>query len=201
MPANELPLPPSLPLDLPVMRAPDELERLGCLVVRPGKRPTGTEQLVRDTAARAVLSEIMVWLDAQGDGDSEAVVLKELAKVSTEIDGFRAAEALRLRFHWDVDSGLVELLDRLIDAARDARHRLTEIWVRETGVAPTFERGSKVRFEAWRKSEGWGGATGEVTEIDEGRAVYTIYCEELGHVRQGVGTHGLIVPFESVRAA
>lgn len=43
--------------------------------------------------------------------------------------------------------------------------------------------------------------TGQVTQVDATRAKYVVFCASLGHVREGVGSHGTYVNFEDVTAA
>lgn len=70
--------------------------------------------------------------------------------------------------------------------------------VETTGQQPTFKLGDRVRFEHHGRQRP---VDGEVTKIDAARAKYVVYCASLGHVREGVGSHGIFVDFERVTAA
>jgi hypothetical protein len=66
-------------------------------------------------------------------------------------------------------------------------------------VVPKLPHGSMVVVMAnvdWKK--GPERTAGEITEIDTGRGHYTVCCPSLGHVKEGLGTHGFIFPFEKV---
>jgi hypothetical protein len=41
---------------------------------------------------------------------------------------------------------------------------------------------------------------GEIVKIDDELATYLVFCPAAGHVREGLGTHGVIFPFEDVEA-
>lgn len=78
-----------------------------------------------------------------------------------------------------------------------AHYEVVESWVVRNGLKPEFKVGDRVKVPHRAKSEP---VVGDVYEIDAKRAQYRVYVESLGHVREGNGTHGLIIGFEDAKA-
>ncbi|MBK6616503.1 hypothetical protein [Ottowia sp.] len=105
---------------------------------------------------------------------------------------FEAAKRLSSA-SWDVDDETLEVLgDRSVHML-DAQRTAVAKWVSQRGVKPQRVMGSPVDLVHLGET-----VRGEIVSIDVEQAQYTVFCASLGHVRQGVGTHGLIVDFERV---
>lgn len=166
-------------------------------------RPNRHDLAVRQAAAEKTWPAFRAWLIANDATETEAdedreTALHELADaLEWNEDGYDVAQHLE-RQGWDADDGLVDAARRLLDALYVAHDAAVKAWVETTGQQPTFKLGDRVRFEHHGRQRP---VDGEVTKIDAARAKYVVYCASLGHVREGVGSHGIFVDFERVTAA
>lgn len=160
-------------------------------------RPNEHDDAVCQIAAEKIWPRVKQWLgDDARDDEAE---IKALARaVRGEGDGYKIARGLE-RDGWDPNAELVDILDNAGAAKYRACDELTKKWVAENEIKPAFAVGAQVKFKENRFSKT--SQTGEVTKIEEDRAMYWIFCAELGHVREGCGTHATILPYEHVEAA
>lgn len=159
-------------------------------MVTTAPRPTLYDEAVEAAAVDAVLPKVMEWLK-QGNGeDNAAGVREDLAECINDGDGYRICVGLSNHSGWDCDSELVEILDSAAYALHLALRNAEEQWVKATGQTPAIPVGGAVTFTQFGVSH-----IGEVTKHDP-RGYYIVYCEALGHVREGVGTHGTYVKWE-----
>ena len=94
---------------------------------------------------------------------------------------------------WTINAAIVEALD-VAASVRLILHRDAVLkWVREQGIHPKLAMGALVSVNILGKLE-----PGEIVGIDEDCANYTVCIPGLGHVREGMGTHGIILSFEHV---
>ncbi len=166
-------------------------------------RPNRHDLVVRQAAAEKAWPTFRAWLIANDATEIEAdedraTALRELADaLEWNEDGYDVAQHLE-RQGWDADDGLVDAARRLVDALDVAHDAAVKSWVEATGQRPTFKLGDHVRFEHPGRQRP---VNGEVTKIDAARAKYVVFCASLGHVRQGVGSHGIYINFEDARPA
>jgi len=158
------------------------------------KRPSSHDEKIDTLIAEELLDDVIGWLKASGDEDPDRdEVRKSLeSAMDFEDDGYKIARQLD-NDGWDVDAELVHILDNAFPNRIRIHRDFVAKWVEENGIKPTFEVGQTVAFKERNKSH-----TGEITRINEKQAEYTIYCAEMGHVREGTGSHGVILPFEAV---
>ena len=166
-------------------------------------RPNRHDLAVRQAAAEKAWPEFRTWLiandatEAEADEDCETA-LRELADaLEWNEDGYDVAQHLE-RQGWDADDGLVDAARRLVDALYVAHDEAVKAWAVATEQRPTFKLGDHVRFEHPGRQRP---VNGEVTKIDAARAKYVVFCASIGHVRQGVGSHGIYINFEDARPA
>lgn len=108
-------------------------------------------------------------------------------------DGYELARDLEKDMGFDSDRNLVEEMDCIQNECRNCLNEQIEKWVIDCNITPKYSVGDEVRV-TFKNVE----YVGEVSEIYHKRAQYVIYIEELGHVREGVGTHGTIKNFEDI---
>lgn len=165
------------------------------------ERPKPNCKEVVRLAAEMLLPKVIEWLKEGGDDRAEEErdqILDDLADaIEYEDDGFRIAEQLKSNHYWEPDAGLVEILDR--HYKYDAHKSLVKKWVKDNDIKPELELGAKVtvhnalaNFIAGKKIDG------VITKIELDTAQYIVFSESEGHVRSGVGTYGICVPFEDV---
>ena len=112
----------------------------------------------------------------------------------TQFDGYRIAKSLD-QSGYEVDAGVVEIFESAGSVAREENRKRVKQWVIDSGILPAFAVGDLVKAADCGKI-----VDGEIVRIDSEQAEYVVFCESLGHVRSGNGTHGLYVPFEKVVA-
>lgn len=168
------------------------------------KRPSHYDERIDLEVAGALLPKVLRWLKARGEDEpteeDRQDILEQLANACRfHDDGYEVAKQLDDRHMWESDSELVDLLDEVAFARIRAHEKAVEAWVQQHGVAPKYSVGQRVAFkrQRWDKEK----VTGEVTAVREKTAQYLVFCESLGHVREGCGTHGTYVAFEDAEAA
>jgi hypothetical protein len=108
-------------------------------------------------------------------------------------DGYKIARSLEKEMHFDPDSILVGEMDMISHKCRECVRREVEKWIIDCEITPKYEIGNEVKATV-RNVE----YIGEIAAINLKDATYTIFIQELGHVREGVGTHGTIKKFEEI---
>jgi hypothetical protein len=159
---------------------------------RPGYRSDD----VLEAAARELVQSMP---DINGDIESHvAAIAKVLKEGSPTFDGYRLARSLEESYGWDADMDLAQSLDAASVIVGALVREATARWVAANSIRPKKAIGDMVSVET-RNNEGRRGTyTGEIVAIDEAHAAYTVMIEALGHVREGTGTHGIIVPYETL---
>ena len=112
---------------------------------------------------------------------------------ASDLDGYKLSRTLERDKYWDVDSELVDILGQA-DITLFALHRKAVIqWVKDNDIQPRLDVGALVPVRYRDKLCG-----GEIVRVDRQHAEYTVFIESEGHVREGQGTHGTIVAFETL---
>jgi hypothetical protein len=156
-------------------------------------------------AARKVAAELLpdfkIWLEKNQEPDvsipDEQLLQDLIDAIHRRDDGFSIAQRLH-ELGYDSDARLVDI----VDAAGHLRHRigldLYRKWVKENSIRSPFKVGDRVIVRR-RGSEGK--LTGEITNVDHELGRSTVFCEKEGHVRSGVGIHGVLVLWENLEGA
>lgn len=153
-----------------------------------------SEGVLEDTVSR-IMPSIMKWY-GDADADEEDEIRSDVKSVlEFEDDSYELTKELEDSLHWSVDRKLIDVLDE-VGQYRDAAHKdAVYAWVVQNCVTPKIALEQEVQFRFRGKS-----VTGIVTQIYENEAAYCVLSKELGHVRTGIGVHGLILPYEDVEA-
>lgn len=126
-------------------------------------------------------------------------VMKDVARAMRYAsDGYRVAKSLE-DAGWDVDTSLVATLDSLVFERTTALAELEAKWVKDSGAVIPFTLGQSVRITA-KDSPKSHGQVGEVAKVYPKHARVLVRVPALGHVREGNGTHGLVLNVEDVEA-
>jgi len=167
----------------------------------PARRPTHDDPRVVARHMGAIREDVRQYLVSEGDEDPDmdrAMAEVERAMRWSTLDGYEIARELDSR-GWSADSQLVELMDQLAWRRYDAHHDVVCEWVKSENIKPALGVGDLVTIKARRK-----GAMvaepfdGEITSVREDEARYVVLVEALGHVREGVGSHGIVMAYEDV---
>lgn len=108
-------------------------------------------------------------------------------------DGYELAKELDRDCGYDVNTELVNILDGFSHKLYMECQKFEKKWVIDCNITPKHSIGDKVHIS--RKGKIY---EGEISAINNEVAEYTICVPELGHVREGVGTHGAIEHFENI---
>jgi hypothetical protein len=152
-------------------------------------RPTQRSEEVIKAAVASALPTFLRWAIEPEDGKESGNISKDLCEVLRYgNDGYEMATSLERR-SWSPDSELVELLDGLLHTRSVATHKAVAEWVTRNNIQPALKVGDKLV---------WKGDQAEIAKIYTEDARYTLFIAVKGHVREGVGTHGIVVTFEDV---
>lgn len=94
---------------------------------------------------------------------------------------------------WVVDGELFHEMERAHSIRYKALQEQIRKWVHDENVKVNTKVGDLVSFKYRNDYH-----LGEVVAIDAERATCHVYCEELGHVKQGIGPHALVLPAENL---
>lgn len=162
------------------------------------KRPSERSEAVAKVAAESLLSDVIEWLVQGGDdsaADERDYIRDQLASAMRfDADGFKIAKHLD-DDGWDCDARLVEILDGALWKRSEAHDAAVAEWLKRNDIKPPLNLGARVTFKDDFKSKT---IEGEITAIDEKRGTFTVFCQSLGHVRKGTGTHGRVLCWEDV---
>jgi len=152
------------------------------------KRPNLLDPPVIEAVVKKLLPQVTLWLEEDIDSIDPTTDLTKAIENAFAWDGYRIARALS-DLGWEPDDSLVNTLSLSIHEAYLARDEITRQWVASEGIKPTYKVGDTVTYK---------GNICEVTKVDEQLARYLLFCEALGHVHCGLGTHGTYANFEDV---
>jgi hypothetical protein len=158
--------------------------------------------------AEEIFPKVLEWLGDEAplpDDTEELEHVKE--QVTAAIDrglyeGYESAHYLDSHYCWSVDADLVDVFEEASWVAYHKHDEMVEQWVTRNRIIPMLKVGDQVVFTSQFKEH-----RGEITEVREKTAQYTIFSEELGHVRkggpasQGIQRTGTIIAYEDVKAA
>lgn len=172
------------------------------------KRPSLYGKEVVAAVVEEVFPKVLEWL---GDGAPEPDDEEDMQHVKEQVaeaiehgmyEGYETTRCLDSRYSWSVDGELVDIFEEAGWDAYRAHDDLVEQWAIQNGIVPTLAVGDKVSFYSMGKDY-----HGEITEVRTKTAQYTIFCEEMGHVRT-IGnvrsdprSTGVIIPYEETKAA
>lgn len=160
-------------------------------------RPTRDDPFVINETSERVCDEIMEWLKCNGEDFDRKEILehaKEIIMQSWGIyDGYYLAKKLEFKYSYCPDTDLVDRLDGTRSIINIAYEKCVTKWIQENNILPKINVGTKVKFKH-KKDE----CEGEIYKIDNVGGTYYIFCEQLGHVKEGPGTHGEVVNWEII---
>lgn len=159
-------------------------------------RPTRFDPNIIAVAVDDLWPRIIEWSSDLVDDDAGAKADLRAAFDSFDLDGYNLARRLDRAGWSDVDAALVEVLEYgAVCMSRALRNAVTA-WVQREGITPAFEVGAKVTSPHKRD-----GGVGIIAKVDAAHAEYVVRFPLLGHVENGIGTHGSYLAFEDVEAA
>lgn len=159
-------------------------------------RPKYSDPLVVAIAAERMCDRLMKWAAANEDEREQYLGdLKEVLEGAAYRDGYELAKAFD-RKGYSADSELVDLMESSFFTIRTALAECMACWVVDNNVTPPYPLDAPVRV----KHKG-AIVEGTIVTIYDKMAECSVYCPSLGHVREGTGTHGIIVQYEQLLPA
>lgn len=154
----------------------------------PESRPDFNHPKIKETALRAILPEVIEWMGDEGQLHSEQEILDDLIKCSDMFsDGYEIAKKLERVCGWSCDSELVEILNDVAHQFHNACDELQAQWVEKHQITLDKPVGTVVTYK---------GNEGTITRLEVTRAKYIVNVPALGHVKEGVGTLGVVLDKE-----
>lgn len=139
--------------------------------------------------------EMQELLDDVEDADSAYADVYRTLMENPNWDGYKLANVLDGEYHWEVDSETVETMDGAYAQLHRLQTAAVKEWVEKFQLKPIYSVGQEVRITHQRKEY-----VGVIKEVKADVLTYVVYVQELGHVETGLGTHGLVIEEEQIRA-
>lgn len=172
------------------------------------KRPQIHDEDILKKAIDSLLPEILNWLNAGGGAPIDKDDEEEISEIRDQVyygiesetpffDAYKICKNIDDRYMWEADAELVNVMEGVWNSV-DKEYRLrVKSWVADNAIKPKFEIGNIVKFkpDVWKKDNI---LDGEITNLNVDRGEYTVFCESMGHVKKGIGTHGRIFKFEEI---
>jgi hypothetical protein len=163
-------------------------------------RPSRYSDEINHQVVEAIYPKVLKWLQESGDdtaaSDAEGIKKDLFRAIDSAIgdDSYQIMKVLDDRCYWEVDATLQEVLERVSFLRFTIYEEIVAKWVEANGIVPFFVQGAPVEFTRARET-----VVGEILSIDFRHGTYAVNCPSLGHVKEGLGTHATILPFEEVR--
>ena len=149
---------------------------------RPSK---GDENILKEVAV-ILTKELNDYVEENGFSEEEIFDVLDYGG-----DGYELMKKLERDTYCTGDTEMVNILDQADSIIYKIHSKYEKEWAKD--IKPEYAVGNIVVFNRNRKEE-----YGEIVGIYEKEAKYKIFCEHLGHVREGNGTNGLILEYEGV---
>lgn len=158
-------------------------------------RPNSQSDEVLAMVAAKLMTHILQWGKWEEESEREQ---SEVAKQILEVlevsgDGYKMAKFLEDRFYWDSDAELVDILEGA--DFHSANRTAIMAWISDNGITAKFEVGRQVKVKLSPRDSDM--KAGEIVNTYED-GHYCVMVPELGHVREGIGTHGFQFAWEVV---
>ena len=160
-------------------------------------RPKIYDGDVLEATLDSIMPAVKRWSDKNSSSFDDADDTREQLRYAIEFedDSRRILNYLEDHHCWSVDRDLQEIMDDVADERYAALTNLVNRWVLQNGISPKYSVGQRVSLSVKNETH-----EGVIVRIDESVAKYLVRCEDLGHVVTGIGTHGVLAPFEDVSA-
>lgn len=162
-------------------------------------RPKLDDDNVRKLAIENLFEKKLKDYFKEFGGDLDEEFIKETKNelfLATEYehDAYDICKRLENNFFWNVESELVHLMETYFSYQYNAHDKIVKEWVKENNIQLKYFEGDEVTYQNTRKHQ----EHGKIISRDHKKATYTIFSKHLGHVEQGIGTHGIIVNCEDI---
>jgi len=160
----------------------------------PHGRPNEFSNEVVEKTAKLISDDLRKYSDLAESGEELEDDIAKAIHYACSIDAYKICKQLDF-MGWDCDEGLVDDLSKSHFHHTDVLYEIYRKWIEENKLEPKYSIGDNVVFTMRGKEE-----FGEIVKIYPDVLKYSIYCEHLGHIREGKGNgiHGFIIKEEDV---
>lgn len=164
-------------------------------------RPGIYDRLVTEKLLDMLMPRVLRWLKDGGE-NVDSLPKNEFVEIRSQLkdvvdfndDAYTIVKELDQSHYWQVDTELINIMEDVGFMRHKAHNTLVSEWVDRNGVCPKYSAGQRVTFKHHGVDQ-----VGEVLTVEGKQAQYLVFCESLGHVRKGNGTHGFYLNFEDVK--
>jgi hypothetical protein len=149
---------------------------------------------VIEKTAKLMADELREYPDLAESGEELEDDIAKAIHHACSTDGYKICRQLDF-MGWDCDEELVDAFSKTHFHHITAVNESWKKWVEDNKLEPKYSIGDNVVFEMRGKEE-----FGEVARVYPDLLRYLIYCEHLGHIREGKGNgvHGFVINEEYV---
>lgn len=163
-------------------------------------RPTLQDTSTTRETVETLMPRLVAYLKSVGKFDDDDLTDDFLDDIRRDImtaitgddDHKKTCDRLEA-LDWMIDGKLRTLLKDVPKKRRDVHRKSVKEWVRNNNITPQYAVPAIVTFR-----HSGGSKTGEIVKVEDDTGHYVVMCTELGHVRSGVGIHGIVVAYEDV---
>lgn len=166
-------------------------EQVTAVTIPP--RPKPTKDDLKKPIANELAEQIIDWLGDEAElHEFDDIAEQVVEALDTEYRWNGANLAAWFKSEgWTIDMELAEILDQAESVYRRLAETLVRSWVAANGIINRYGVGAAVTWQDY---------PAEITGLDINMAHYIVHVPEMGHVKDGTGVLGLIVPFEDLEA-
>ncbi len=153
-------------------------------------RPSSTDDDVVEEAAKALMPEILKWMEKEPGDPEEIELLDSLTEAVRDnfpdFDAYKIASDLEHSHYWNADTELVYVLEGL-SVSRIVEARVAK-WVTDNAVKPPLDVGARIQW-----TQGWGQkdvVTGTIVDIRKSEARYIVHEHGKTYLAPHVGKDG-----------
>lgn len=164
----------------------------------PTTRPSHRDHAILTAVAHKILLAMPAGTVTEGDEESAITdICKALRNEAPGFDEYRLTRHLE-NCGWSCDRTIMDAFEVASGEVSQLVREATRLWVRSNSIKPRLTIGEQVKVMTRSTSRIKQEFDGEVVTVDADHATYTVMIPALGHVREGTGTHGVIVNFEEL---
>lgn len=152
-------------------------------------RPTQDSPEVKEKVINEIVPELSRWLGEEINEDILDVLYKV---VDSYKDPYDIAKGLDNYYHWDSNKKLIDIFDNM--NFYKFHTKAVEAWIRDNNIKPQYKKTDIIDITI--KNPKYTGKA-EILDINE-NGKYVLHIAELGHVKTGIGTHGILVDWEKI---
>ena len=157
-------------------------------------RPKRNNEEIMSETAKVIAKKVLSW--TRQDYFTEEDVIDALCKVLPfSDDGYELAKEMEDE-GFDADSELVSIMEGA-SWELDRQHRkAVKQWVKDNDIRPKLKEGDEIHIQVRQRDRTKYDAI--IAEVREETAEYMVAVPDLGHIKEGLGTHGYILRYEWV---